>query len=831
MRLVTNGPDIPSNLVAAQERGEALFVCGAGVSVGAGLPLFRDLVERVYANLGEDWCLHPAERDAMETGQFDRALRSLERRLAAADRPRSQGMRERIRAAVHEALAPAPGADLGNHLALLELSRDAESRVRLTTTNFDTLFEQAWHRATGQRLDSQACQAMPRPRAASFRGALHLHGRLGDSELGLEETELVLTSAEFGDAYLRNGWASRYVYDLARTHVLVLVGYQAEDPPMRYLLEALEADRERYPDLKPVFAFAGVEEGRERLQEALWRAKGIHPVLYRTEKGDGHARLYATLRAWVRYAEDPTAWRRERLTALLAGDPAGVGKRELDEAVSLLGHGDAERILGELAPAPAWLPVLSGQRVFADGRASPGPWIANRLTDPEMIRACAAAPPVGEQTWWFVGRAVEDKAAALPMEHRKAWRLIRRAAQVRTFASHHPWYAVRGRAVAGDVDYEVREAVARSFRPHLRVRSPNLPPGLPSPEGGPTPVRSLVHADFGPAKHPPAAREVLDVWPQEARAEAALLRTLCRALEEALEEAEDAGFLDGLDRTSFDVPSVADHPQNQHRYGFMPIVRLVADLWARLALGALAEARAFAAAWGASRFLLLRRLHLHAVAEPAVFGADEAAVVLRGLDDADFWSDDFRRESMRLMAERWTSFRGADREGLEVRIRAGMPRALFPEGAFGDEAQWESIRDYTAFIRLARIDAASGKLSSEGQVALADLRGRHPAWVPGLGDRDDFRSWSSITQGPQGDPSSLAGISDADLVGAAMRLQAERYFEQGDVWRIFCESDPERALRGLEAEADAGRWEPSAWQDLLWAAAIDPAWVILSYAA
>ena len=96
---------------------------------------------------------------------------------------------------------------------------------------------------------------MPQPKVSGFAGVLHLHGRLADAGLDLKETDLVLTSAEFGDAYLRSGWASRYVYDLVRTHALVLVGYQADDPPMRYLLEALEADRERYPDLQQVYAF------------------------------------------------------------------------------------------------------------------------------------------------------------------------------------------------------------------------------------------------------------------------------------------------------------------------------------------------------------------------------------------------------------------------------------------------------------------------------------------------------------------------------------------------------------------------------------------------
>jgi SIR2-like protein len=127
----------------------------------------------------------------------------------------------------------------------------------------------------GEHLPSHALQAMPSAGAAVFSGVLHLHGRLGDAELGMDgDTDLVLTSAEFGDAYLRNGWASRYLYDVVRTHALVLVGHQAEDRPMRYLLEAPEADRERYPDLKKAYAFAEARDGGDRLQKALWRAEG-----------------------------------------------------------------------------------------------------------------------------------------------------------------------------------------------------------------------------------------------------------------------------------------------------------------------------------------------------------------------------------------------------------------------------------------------------------------------------------------------------------------------------------------------------------------------------
>src|ERR1700722_2697218 len=100
MRLLPDGPDIPAELIAAQEKGDVLFVCGAGVSRTVGLPSFRGLVESIYQQLGEDWNQHPAEREGMRDGgplhaKYDRVLRSLERRLAASDSPCHRWSRER----------------------------------------------------------------------------------------------------------------------------------------------------------------------------------------------------------------------------------------------------------------------------------------------------------------------------------------------------------------------------------------------------------------------------------------------------------------------------------------------------------------------------------------------------------------------------------------------------------------------------------------------------------------------------------------------------------------------------------------------------------------
>lgn len=52
MRFAAQGPDIPLELLEARDRGEVVFFCGAGVSMPAGLPSFRDLARNVVTDLG-----------------------------------------------------------------------------------------------------------------------------------------------------------------------------------------------------------------------------------------------------------------------------------------------------------------------------------------------------------------------------------------------------------------------------------------------------------------------------------------------------------------------------------------------------------------------------------------------------------------------------------------------------------------------------------------------------------------------------------------------------------------------------------------------------------
>ncbi len=311
MRFVENGADIPDELIRAVTDGDAVFLCGAGVSKQVGLPLFDGLTEDVYRELGETWDNEPAEKEAVKRTEYDRALRSLEKRT---HRPSTQS---RVRIAVCKLLAVRDDILVPDHLALLELSRDPEGRSRLLTTNFDTLFERAAH-AAGLDAPSYAGKSIPKPGGARDYGILHLHGRMSDEKLGLDETDLVLTSADFGDAYLRDGWASQYVEDRMRLTPLVLVGYRAEDAALRLLLETLDADRDRFRDLKDIYAL----DRRTDDSASIWKAKGINPVEFAN-----YPDIYATLAEWSRYAVQPTEYGHARVTSILTGlpDPSGGG--------------------------------------------------------------------------------------------------------------------------------------------------------------------------------------------------------------------------------------------------------------------------------------------------------------------------------------------------------------------------------------------------------------------------------------------------------------------------------------------------------------------------
>jgi hypothetical protein len=95
---------------------------------------------------------------------------------------------------------------------------------------------------------------------------------------------------------------------------------------------------------------APIANDGEEEERAIWEAKGAQPILYSKAEDGSHRTLYDTLREWRSYAEDPTAWRRARLTQITNAKPENLPDADIREAAQLLQHGDASQLLGEISP-------------------------------------------------------------------------------------------------------------------------------------------------------------------------------------------------------------------------------------------------------------------------------------------------------------------------------------------------------------------------------------------------------------------------------------------------------------------------------------------------
>jgi hypothetical protein len=131
--------------------------------------------------------------------------------------------------------------------------------------------------------------------------------------------------------------------------------------------------------------------------------------------------------------------------------------------------------------------------------------------------------------------------------------------------------------------------------------------------------------------------------------------------------------LDGWDRASWDVPSVASHGQNAHRRGFYPITRTMADLWSRIAQRDRDNARSLISGWELSPYLLVRRIRLFAMRDQPTFDANEVWATLKNLDDETFWGGEAQVEIARLVTGRWQELGAVEREEFEAPVQDGPP--------------------------------------------------------------------------------------------------------------------------------------------------------------
>jgi len=277
------GVDFPETLIKAL-RDECLVVfAGAGVSMGepAKLPSFNKLAELVAEGTGES----QAQSETM-----DQFLGRLEDRHVH----------------VHERAAQALQCHSPNELHgnLCRLFGKPEG-VRIVTTNFDCLFEEAFKQL--HHTSPKLFQAPALPLGRRFKGIVHLHGSLKESK------EMILTHRDFGRAYLTEaeGWARRFLVELFTHYTVLFVGYSHSDTIMNYLTPSLPPDSTQK-------RLALIREGDD---SHYWERMGVEPIVFPQNKKNDFASLDISIKKLADFVcQGAFDWQQE-VTIIAAREP------------------------------------------------------------------------------------------------------------------------------------------------------------------------------------------------------------------------------------------------------------------------------------------------------------------------------------------------------------------------------------------------------------------------------------------------------------------------------------------------------------------------------
>jgi hypothetical protein len=388
----------------------------------------------------------------------------------------------------------------------------------------------------------------------------------------------------------------------------------------------------------------------------------------------------------------------------------------------------------------------------------------------------------------------------------------RSAAAAKGGLARNGWFDIVPHLKRGDYSVHVLERLANVLRPQLKIGK-RLSLSAVEPKAPERPS-DLMSIDYE-VEDGVSSDDVLAAWPSKVPAETDenLLLQLTNALGAALADATDAEVesKEGYSTSDSDVPSVARHIQNEYRSGFQLIVRVMAEVWTRLANKSPTRAIAIAQRWRDSPFRLMWRLAMFSFADPAV-PAKIGANMLINVPAGELFLANRSVEVYRLIRTRWNDFPAANRRQILQLLCDGPPRSRFREGA-----EIDSHIDRSRFDILSEMVRDGFGIGRKAEKLLADIRARWPEWKQRPSEQAGFHIWmGGGTREMGGDTSKLDGVGDSELVAEAKKIAATPSFMEGDSWQGLCLSDPDRALRGLAAAAMNGNWYPEYWEQLLW---------------
>lgn len=780
------GPIFPDQLVDALLAGDVVFLCGAGVSAPQ-LPSFEGLVRQCFERLNMG--MSASEEQSFQEKRYEEVLGSLSRRTVDP---------VHVTRTVVELLKTPKSSDLNHHHTILRLSRNLDNKPVIITTNFDTMLEQALSDVEPTdrvRALSFAGQDLPSPGSASFGGIIHLHGRIADEHIQLEETPLVVTSADYGDAYMRSGWASRFLFDLCRCKTVVLIGYSAGDAPVRYFLNVLEADRQRFPDLQPVYALDSVTT-RDH-PDVRWGAVAVVPLVFEliadreTGARNDYSALWRDLAQLADLVERPRVTRRSWTQKILTKALSESSQAERERVLWLLrGSRDLWSIVISSIEDPEWFQFFVDHNVWGQDDVAwvLAAWLAR---DFQSVERFAIAMEWRGKLDQAFSDAITNRlrhSSELPKLWVRAWQLLALSNGRSESDSEVRAYTIEERLRdTGVLSADIQSAV-EMLTPRFKLTSGSRHKANPVQLNDLFWARWVVVDQYGATQ---LVKALVDVQQPVAVMEIATaqLQKVVRTMID-LDEITDV-----FDRSDSSVPSVEPHEQNEHHEGPVFLVQLLAGLLPEIVRVDTAVGRSIVDTWRRMPGFLGARLWLHALRSPELFTAAEAFEGLLSLPLHVFWH--IRRELALVLRER-----AADADQILV---ARVEQRILTEGEAyyqrytidPGQVDWRSQAcDAEVWLRLQML-ASANRLTTVGSLALAEIKRRREHLDREVEERDFFSSYSFGVRTVVGDAQPILEAPDGERLTIALDFIQNPDIRIQMGWGAYCGTDPQGAFDTL----------------------------------
>ena len=863
MRFHSDGPSIPDLLLERCEAGEVVFLCGAGVSINSGMPNFDQLVEFVIGNLKlspTSEIRHAFDSYANGTRPTHITLDQIFQMLYKEYR------REEVDALVTERLAILKNRkNVGReHGWIKRISRNKCGKSQIVTTNFDLLFEH------GEEAGSIPVHVPPTFPDPSFElpieGIIYLHGRLATADTCGHG--YILSRADFGTAYLSKAWATKFINGLLERYTVVLVGYQANDPPMEYLLQGINRDGQS--DNRSLFAF---EKGEPNQNETKWRDRGVTPIVYQD-----HDLLWQTMESWAERVDDPRTWRRN-VVKKAERNPSELLPYERGQVAHVLRFVPGAQLFAEMEPTPhpEWICVLDAsiRSSYMSGPSWDDPTVAKSEVAYDLDEdGCAGNDESNQRDirhdHLLAWRDGDDnppgfhRIGSYQVENHKV--IPSRLKQLnRWIASHYhspviAWWVARQREVHfllidkieshlrhddgvedrcrkvwnlilehhRDSRNRTRDAVWYNFR--RRLKNEGWTSGiLREFRGSCQPLLDITTQVGQYWKTPPTSNwndiQIRDVAQFKVRYLERYRREDLNITDEVLPVVfgimEDhlsmaAGLLSDIETYYFHTPTCypnREHDDEEHRDDFSKPFLLFVELFERLMALNSQLAKAHAMRWDEGEGYFYRKLKLYALSMPNLFKANDAVGFVVSMDQDAFWDMKVVRELLYLLVDRWSCISEKNKEALTERILAGPSMK-----AHWSDQEYFQIRDNYAASYARYLQLNGCEFSSVTSRKLNKLISGIPDWSDGRAKSLVIKSGIRVGfVGTDDSPEVLQGLKLSEIVSRA-EADLPRDFGSMTKKRPFdglVKVEPRKALLALILESRRERFPEFAWSAMI----------------